>query len=166
VHGRHANVYTLLSNPLIAAELRAYVHSKKWAMDPAKLAKFTKNELLPDVAAKYLQHITREEMPKGLKKYMEVELFPRIHLKVGWGVSLSTAHRWLHLEGFRYTSHKKGLYFDGHDRPDVVAYRQNQFLPAMKEIEPRLVCYVVGNVHEELMVQGPMPWLHQNLVER
>ena len=63
-------------------------------------------------------------------------------------------------------SHKKGLYFDGHDRPDVVAYRQNYFLPAMKEIEPWLVRYVVGNVHEELVTQGTMPWLHQNFVER
>jgi hypothetical protein len=165
-HGRHAKVYTLLSDPSIAAELRAYVRSNKWAMDPAKLAKFTKNELLPDAAAKYLQHITHDEMPKGLKKYLEIELFPRIHLKAGRGISLSTARRWLHLEGFRYTSHKKGLYFDGHDRPDVIAYRQNDFLPAMKEIEPRLVRYVVGNVHEELVAQGPTPWLHQNFVQR
>lgn len=60
---------------------------------------------------------------------------------------------------------KKGLYFDGHDHPDVVAYRQNYFLPAMKEIEPQLVCYVIGNVHEELVTQGTMPWLHQNFVE-
>ena len=139
MHGRHAKIYTLLGDPSIAAELQAYVHLKKWAMDPAKLAKFTKNKLLPNAAAKYLQHITYEEMPKGLKNYMEIELFPHIHLKVGWGISLSTACCWLHLEGFRYTSYKKGLYFDGHDHPDVIAYRQNQFLPAIKEIEPWLV---------------------------
>ena len=100
MHGCHAKIYTLLSDPSIAAELQAYVRLKKWAMDPAKLAKFVKNELLPDAAAKYLQHITHEEMPKGLKNYMEIELFPHIHLKVGWGISLSTACRWLHLEGF------------------------------------------------------------------
>ena len=166
MHGHHAKIYTLLSDPSIAAELWAYVRSKKWAMDPAKLTKFTKNKLLPDTAAKYLQHITCEEMPKGLKKYMEIELFPRIHLKVGWGILLSTAHHWLHLKGFCYMSHKKGLYFDGHNHPDVVAYRQNYFLPAMKEIEPWLVRYVIGNVHEELVTQGTMPWLHQNFVER
>ena len=80
-------------------------------MDPAKLAKFTKNELLPDTAAKYLQHITREEMPKGLKKYMEIELFPQIHLKVGWGISLSTAHHWLHLKGFCYNVTQKRFIF-------------------------------------------------------
>jgi hypothetical protein len=89
-------------------------------------------------------------MPRGLKQYMEVELFPRIHLKVGKGVSLSTARRWLHHEGFQYIGHKKGLYFDGHDRPDVVAYRQETFLPFMKDQESGLIRYVVGDVDSEL----------------
>jgi hypothetical protein len=35
----------------------------------------------------------------------------------------------------------------------------------MKEIEPWLVCYVVGNVHKELVAQGPTAWLHQNFVQ-
>jgi len=127
LQGKHAKVYSLLSDPTVAAELRAYVRSNKWAMDPSKLAQFTSNKLVLTAADQYLRHIIREEMPRGLKKYMELELFPRIHLRVGRGISLSTACRWLHLEGFRYTSHKKGLYFDGHDRPDVIAYRQDHF---------------------------------------
>lgn len=90
----------MLSDPAITSELRAYVCSNKWAMNLGKLVQFTKNELLPSAAAEYLKHITSEEIPRGLKQYMEVELFPRLHLKVGWGISMSTAHRWLHLEGF------------------------------------------------------------------
>jgi hypothetical protein len=70
----------------------------------------SKNELLPDTADKYLCHIC-EEMPLGLKKYMDVELFPCVHLWVGHGISLSTACRWLHLEGFHFISHKKGPIF-------------------------------------------------------
>ena len=31
-------VYSLLSNPTVAAELRTYVWLNKWAMDPEKLA--------------------------------------------------------------------------------------------------------------------------------
>jgi hypothetical protein len=104
MHGHHAKIYTLLSDPSIAAELWAYVRSKKWAMDPAKLAKFAKNELLPNAAAK-AYHTWRDAQRS--QKNMEIELFPRIHPKVGWGISLSTACRWLHLEGFQYTSHKK-----------------------------------------------------------
>jgi len=139
LRGQHAKVYSLLSDPTVAAELRAYVRSNKWAMDPAKLAQFVGNKLIDTAADKYLRHIIDEEMPRGLKWYMEIELFPRIHLKVGRGISLSTAHCWLHGKGFRYISHKKGLYFDGHDWPDVLAYWQNEFLPTMKVLEPRLV---------------------------
>jgi len=82
---------------------------------------------------------------------LELELFPRIHLKVGRGVSLRTARRWLRHEGFHYSSHKKGLYYDGHDRPDVVGYRQEVFLPTLKAcVERRLVIVA----HDEMTVQS------------
>ena len=54
--------------------------------------------------------------------------------------------------------HKKALYYDGHDRPDVVDYRQNVFLPQMVEYRKRLVSYKVGDV------ETPNP--PQNYVER
>ncbi|KAG1803044.1 hypothetical protein EV424DRAFT_1582458 [Suillus variegatus] len=158
--GHHAKVYLLLSDPAIASELRLYVRSNKWVMDPEKLTRFTENQLIPSAADKYLQEIVHDEMPRGLKRYMEDELFPRIHLKAGRSISLSTARQWLHSEGFQYTSHKKGLYFNGHDCPDVVSYRQDHFLPFMKSCESRLVCFVVGDVDEEL-VAAP-----DNYVER
>jgi hypothetical protein len=158
--GNHAKVYSLLSDPDIAAELRVYVHSNKWAMDPEKLAKFSQDQLVPRAAREYLEHITQNEMPIGLKRYMDIELFPQIHLRVGWGVSLMTARWWLHKEGFKYINHKKGLYFDGHDRPDVIKYRQDHFLPAMKAYEARLVRYVIGDVDQELIIQ------RENFVER
>jgi hypothetical protein len=107
-----------------------------------------------------LEHVMQNEMPHGLKRYMEMELFPRIHLWVGCGISLPTARRWLHKEGFKYINHKKGLYFDGHDQPDVVEYRQNHFLPAMEAHEAQLVRYVVGDVDWELIIP------HENYVER
>ena len=147
--GCHAKVYSLLDDPDIAAELRAYIRSNKWAMNPQKLADFSKNRLIPDEAAKYVHDLIDHEMPHGLKQYMELELFPHIHLKVGKGVSVATARRWLRREGFQYTTYKKGLYFDGHDRPDVLQYRQQIFLPKMKEYERYLVRYVVGNVELE-----------------
>ena len=145
-------VYSLLSDPAIAAELWAYVCSNKWAIDPLKLNKFTQNKLVLWIANKYLRHIVQDEMPQGLKKYMDLELFPCIHLKVDRGISLAMAHRWLHAKGFKYITHKKGLYFDGHDCPDVVDYWQNVFLPAMKAYEPWLVWYEVGNVEKEMII--------------
>jgi hypothetical protein len=141
----------VLDDPAVRTELRAYIRSHKWAINPAKLKEFSQGKLIPSAADKYLQQITHDEMPQGLKKYMEIALFPRIQLKVKKGISLSTARRWLQSEGFQYIGHKKGLYFDGHDRPDVLAYRQNIFLPQMERHFPRLACYQVGNVDKEVL---------------
>jgi hypothetical protein len=141
------------ADPAIADELQTYVQSNKWAINPEKLALFSKGKLVPDAADKYLQQIVNEEMPRGLKKYMEYELFPRIHLRVGQGISISTARRWLHQEGFRYIGHKKGLYFDGHDHPDVVSYHQDIFLPAMKAYEKWLVQYTIGDIGKEIPME-------------
>ena len=113
--GCHVKVFTLLSDPAVCAELRSYVRSNKWALNLVKLAAFTRDELIPVEAKKYACQIVDKEMLAGLKKYLEVELFPKIHLKVGKGICLSTAHQWLRQEGFRYMKYNKGLYYDGHN---------------------------------------------------
>ena len=61
-------------------------------MDPKKLAQFSQNKMVPNAAEKYAQNVVDIEMPQGLKKYLEVELFPHIHLKPGKGVLLCTCH--------------------------------------------------------------------------
>ncbi|KIJ39220.1 hypothetical protein M422DRAFT_258109 [Sphaerobolus stellatus SS14] len=147
--GCHSKVYSLLDDPEICTELHSYIRSNKWAIDPKKLALFSKQKLIPNEASKCLHQIVNTEMPTGLKKYMELELFPRIQMKVAKGVSLSTACCWLVKEGFQYTAHKKALYYDGHERPDVVQYRQDVFVPEMRSYGQRLVKYDVGDVKEE-----------------
>lgn len=160
--GRHVKVYTLLSDPAICAELRSYVRSNKWSMDPEKLAEFSKKTMIPAAAEAYAKQILRKEIPNGLRRYLEVELFPRIHFKPGTrGISLRTARRWLWREGFRYTEHKKAVYYDGHERPDVVHYRQNIFLPAMAEHARRLVRYSTTNVEVEI---APSNYVERGLV--
>ena len=147
--GKHIKLFSLLEDPDISAELRSYVRSNKWAIDPAKLADFSARKMVTKAAEVYGTDVTNKEIPAGLKGYLELELFPRIHMKVTRGISLSTARRWLHRQGFRFTEHRKALYFDGHERPDVVAYRQDSFLPRLKEYRQRLVEYVVGEVEKE-----------------
>jgi len=145
-------------------ELRTYMRSNKWALDPEKLAAFTKNQLIPAEAEKYAHKIIDNEMPSGLKLYMELELFPRIHLKAKKGISLATARRWLRREGFKYSTHKKGVYFDGHDHPDVVDYRQNVFLPKMQECSHQLVRYSVEDPSYEELTVKPHNFVEQRLV--
>src|SRR5260370_20976423 len=46
-------------------------------------------------------------------------------------ISLRTGQRWLKTMGYCWKREKKGQYSDGHEREDVVKYRQHVFLPAM-----------------------------------
>ncbi|KAJ7929481.1 hypothetical protein B0H13DRAFT_1462300, partial [Mycena leptocephala] len=78
-------------------------------------------------------------------------------------VSLRTARRLLQREGFVYAEHKKDLYYDGHERPDV-DHRQNRFLPAMAEHRHRLVEYKVGDVEFEVEKKYDGMYLLRRLV--
>ena len=89
-------VASLLEDPDICAEFRSCLRTNKWAMNPQKLAEFMNAKLLPAETKKYLHQMVDKEMPEGLKKYIEVELFPRIQLLVSKGILISMAHCWLH----------------------------------------------------------------------
>ena len=58
--------------------------------------------------------------------WVNMELLPRTTLSPGFPQSITprTARKWLHKLGFSVTSTKKGLYFDGHERDDVIEYRK------------------------------------------
>jgi len=51
------------------------------------------------------------------------------------------AWHWLMKLGWTWTILRKGVYMDGHERPDVVAYHQNVFLLKMKEFEHQMARY-------------------------
>ncbi|KAI0315638.1 hypothetical protein OF83DRAFT_1173634 [Amylostereum chailletii] len=125
MRGRHAKTASLLDDPDVRAKLRSFVRSNKWSMTPDKLMSFLNNEMLPVAVKDYAQNLVRNEIPQGLKTYLEKVLLPRIHHKTATpaDISIHTACRFLHREGFRYTEYKKALYFDGHERLDVVHYR-------------------------------------------
>lgn len=156
--GRHKKTYSLLTDPVICAELRSFMRTNKWKMDPKKVAEYSREKMVTAEMKTYLDHVNNIEMPKGLKKYLEIELFPRIQYKAAYGVSLATARRWLRAEGFEWKLHAKGLFYDGHERNDIVHDRQMRFLPAMAEYAKRLIRYEVGNTDK--------PCLPLNFVER
>ena len=49
-----------------------------------------------------------------------------------------TARRWLLTLGFRQLHHQKGVYFDGHDRPDVAEHRK-EFLSKLAELDKKTI---------------------------
>ncbi|KAG2216528.1 hypothetical protein INT45_014182 [Circinella minor] len=53
-------------------------------------------------------------------------------LGVPGNISMSVLRNYMHEWGFMYRRHKKDIYFDGHERLDVVAYRQEWAYEMMK----------------------------------
>jgi hypothetical protein len=55
------------------------------------------------------------------------------------GLSERTPREWMKRRWFKWRDVKKGVYKDGHERPDVLRYRQESFLPRFAELEPTFV---------------------------
>ena len=51
-------------------------------------------------------------------------------------IGKETARRWLHTLGFKQVNHHKGVYFDGHERDDVVEYRA-KFVETLGNLDRR-----------------------------
>lgn len=52
-------------------------------------------------------------------------------------ISIRTAQRWLHRMGWRYGRKRNGMYVDGHEREDVVEYRE-EFIKRWKVYDKRM----------------------------
>ncbi|KAJ7199473.1 hypothetical protein GGX14DRAFT_373116 [Mycena pura] len=59
------------------------------------------------------------------------EMKRRLNLKNA--ISVRTAERWMKRNEYRWKPEPKGMYKDGHEREDIVQYRQHVFLPLWAE---------------------------------
>lgn len=91
-----------------------------------------------NVQAMFLIHLRemRDECrtPENFMKDCNNTLFKRIPNAPAI-ISLNTATRWMKFLGFHPKLQKKGYYTDGHNRKDVIEYRDNEFLPRMLSYE-------------------------------
>jgi hypothetical protein len=60
-----------------------------------------------------------------------------------------TAREWMHRRGYKWTDLKKGVYKDGHERPDVLAYRNEVFLPRLAELESTFVEWAFPHLDDD-----------------
>lgn len=72
--------------------------------------------------------------PQLLRKHLNEVLLPTLH-RSKKSISLRTAIRWMWRLGYKRRRHKKGVYWDGHERKDVVKTRKT-FLARLKELQP------------------------------
>jgi len=90
--GHHIKVASLLDDPDFSNKILAYLCLNKWVTNPKKLAAFHNNKLLPSEAKNTSRSLWTRRWPCTMKHHLKLELFPHIHIKVGKGVSVSTAH--------------------------------------------------------------------------
>jgi hypothetical protein len=84
---------------------------------------------------------------------------PQIQAKLGSkarGISIRTARCWLKKLDWRYGRKRNGMYVDGHEREDVVQYR-NEFLKRWQEYEKRMVTYNNNGEIDTTPVGFPVP---------
>ena len=110
--------WIVLNDEVWGKQLREYVRSESVKkgeknMTVESFAKYVNGNILPEV-------IRRGE-DKGLPHSIREN-----------GICLETARFWLHYIGCYFKQGKKDVYFDGHEREDVVLYRE-KFIPRFIE---------------------------------
>jgi hypothetical protein len=63
------------------------------------------------------------------------EILPRLLISCNKSIGRTSTYNWLLWLGFYKSEVKKGVYVDGHKREDIVAYRQEVFLPLIAELD-------------------------------
>ncbi|CCO35989.1 hypothetical protein BN14_10111 [Rhizoctonia solani AG-1 IB] len=83
--------------------------------------------------------------------------------------SLRTAQRWLKEFGFRWGLDPKGQYVDGHEREDVVKYRNESYIPLWTELETQMCWYDSVTMEKHMPNLRPgermvMIWFHDESI--
>ncbi|KAJ7204030.1 hypothetical protein B0H12DRAFT_1161324 [Mycena haematopus] len=93
----------------------------------------------------HLQSIGKYVKALDIVHYLDrPEVRRRLGLKKG--IHLATAQRWMKRMGYRWTKNPSGQYVDGHERPDVVYYRQTEYIPAFTELEHQTRKWTLENL--------------------
>ncbi|KAG2068243.1 hypothetical protein BDR04DRAFT_1025036, partial [Suillus decipiens] len=82
---------------------------------------------------------TGQVTPHALQNALHTTILPELGIIPKQPISEQTARHWLIKLGWRRTVIRKGVYMDGHEREDVVKYRNEIYLPAMSKFEKRMV---------------------------
>lgn len=113
----------------------------------------------------YLMEIGKEISATKLMEFINNE---NIRLKYGIEKPISerTARRYLNRLGYRWSAPKKGQYADGHEREDVVYYREHIFLPHWRKIESRMAFWTKDNLEEGPQMPGleVVTWFHDETI--
>ncbi|GES92520.1 hypothetical protein RCL_jg28850.t1 [Rhizophagus clarus] len=110
--------------------------------------KYSGKSLLEDEGVRlkvssYLRKMKHNVTIHNFCDYISSEILPSLGIETKTTISTRTVNRWLKKMGFVYDRYQKGMYVDGHERPDVVEYRK-QFLEEI-DIYQKLMLSFEGN---------------------
>jgi hypothetical protein len=95
------------------------------------------DEDLKEELLTHLQSLGKYVSASAIVNYLKCPDVQRRY-KLTKTITLSTAERWMGSCGFRWTVARGGQCVDGHEREDIVNYRQNIFLPAWYALDSKL----------------------------
>jgi len=139
-------VYSSTTNTDYRAKMIRYwaKHFRKFGEFPlrthgkySKVISFILDEDVSMQCAAYIRSLGRKERQQLTAKSFRNWINSNIP---GIQISESTGQRWLHHLGFNYKNVSNGIYVDGHEREDVVAYRK-YFVSLMMGFKERMTQY-------------------------
>jgi hypothetical protein len=92
------------------------------------------DEDIHQMITEYLWSVSCNVTVSGFKAYIEQEIFSSIGIERKKTISDNTVRAWLKHFGWEFRVEKKDVYYDGHERPDVIKYRQD-FLSEISKLE-------------------------------
>ncbi|KAF9479060.1 hypothetical protein BDN70DRAFT_859047 [Pholiota conissans] len=115
----------------------------------------------------YLQSLGPEISGGKLMEFINDDEALRARHGIDKKITLRTAQRYLNALSYRFRAPLKGQYVDGHEREDVVFYREQTFLPQWRQLSERMFNWAEGDLPEF----GPHPsgrrviaWFHDESV--
>ncbi|KAG2159097.1 uncharacterized protein EDB93DRAFT_1237838 [Suillus bovinus] len=118
---------------------------------------------LAEAIHRHLQSIGKYVRAQDIVDYLAQ---PNVQQKHGLKktISLATAQQWMHMMDFRWTKSPSGQYVDGHERDDVVTYRQKKFLLSIAELFIHMRTWKDGleEASDEPRPHTQLYWVHGN----
>jgi hypothetical protein len=102
---------------------------------------YLENKDIDHAVTAYLKEYKFTITPSNLKAHLENTIFHILNNPGGVKtIHTETARKWMLKKKWNYGIRKKGVYVDGHEREDVVIYREN-FLKEMDTLEESMIMY-------------------------
>lgn len=132
--GCHTKSRSWFNDEGVQLAVREFISSSRDKLLAQKLAKAVGDYLSSQMVTNIVQGILEKNFTSG--KNSTKQLPPGLRIRV------RTARSWLKRLGLHYHTVSKNVYIDGHERKDVVEYRQHEFLPMWASLERRMVVFL------------------------